>query len=101
MALGIRGVFSKGFARIHRANLINFGILPMELADEADYARIDQGDRLEIAGVVEALKANGGTLRVRNVTKNESFDVRLPLTRREADIILAGGLLNHTKSGAA
>jgi aconitate hydratase len=101
MALGIRGVLSKGFARIHRSNLINFGILPMEFADEADYGRIGQGDRLEIVGVLGALEANRGTLTVRNVTKKDTFDVRLPLTRREADIIAAGGLLNHTKGGAA
>jgi aconitate hydratase len=100
MALGIQGVLSKGFARIHRSNLINFGILPMEFANEADYTRVEQGDRLEIAGVRDALAANRGTLTVRNATRNESFEVRLPLTRREADIILAGGLLNHTKRSA-
>jgi len=100
MALGIQGVLSKGFARIHRSNLINFGILPMEFANEADYTRVEQGDRLEIAGVRDALAANRGTLTLRNATRNESFEVRLPLTRREADIILDGGLLNHTKRSA-
>jgi aconitate hydratase len=101
MSLGIQGVLSKGFARIHRANLINFGILPMELAEAADYDRIRQGDRLEIRDVITSLKQNRGTLTVRNLTKNETFQVKLPLTRREADIILAGGLLNYTKGGAA
>ncbi len=101
MALGVQGVLSKGFARIHRANLINFGILPMEFAQDADYERIEQGDRLEIAGVIGALKENRGTLAVRNLTKNETFEMRLPLSRREADIIVAGGLLNHTKSSVS
>jgi aconitate hydratase len=100
MALGIQGVLSKGFARIHRSNLINFGILPMEFARPPDYDRIEQGDRLEIAGVRDALTQNRGTLTVHNTTKGGSFEVNLPLTRREADIILAGGLLNHTKRSA-
>jgi aconitate hydratase len=101
MSLGVQGVFTKGFARIHRANLINFGILPMEFSKEADYGRIAQGDRLEIADVVASLKANRGALTVRNLTKGETLDVRLPLTRREADIILAGGLLSYTKGQAS
>ncbi len=101
MSLGVQGVFTKGFARIHRANLINFGILPMEFSNEADYGRIEQADRLEITDVVASLKANRGALTVRNLTKGETLDVRLPLTRREADIILAGGLLSYTKGQAS
>ncbi len=101
MSLGVQGVFTKGFARIHRANLINFGILPMEFHKKADYDRIEQGDRLEIPDVVASLRENRGVLTVRNLTKNETLEVRLPLTRREADIILAGGLLNHTKGAAS
>jgi aconitate hydratase len=101
MSLGVQGVLSKGFARIHRANLVNFGILPMEFAAATDYDRVRQGDRLEIRDVVASLKQNRGTLTVRNLTKNETFQVKLPLTRREADIILAGGLLNYTKGGAS
>ncbi len=100
MSLGVQGVFTTGFARIHRANLINFGILPMEFSEKTDYNRIEQGDRLEIPDVVASLRENRGVLTVRNLTKNETLEVRLPLTRREADIILAGGLLNHTKSAA-
>ena len=101
MSLGVQGVFSKGFARIHRANLVNFGILPMEFSKESDYDRIKQGDQLEIPDVGAALKQNRGTLTVRNLTKDETFQVKLPLTRREADIILAGGLLNYTKGSAS
>ena len=100
MSLGVQGVFTTGFARIHRANLINFGILPMEFHKKADYDRIEQGDRLEIPDVVASLRENRGVLTVRNLTKNKTLEVRLPLTRREADIILAGGLLNHTKGAA-
>ena len=101
MSLGVQGVLTKGFARIHRANLINFGILPMEFLAESDYARIEQGDRIEIHDVVAALKANRGTLTVKNTTKNETLEVRAALTRREADIILAGGLLNYTKGNTS
>lgn len=101
MSLGVQGVFTKGFARIHRANLINFGILPLEFSNEADYGRIEQGDRLEIADVVASLKENRGALTVRDLTKDETLEVRLPLTRREADIILAGGLLSYTKRRAS
>ncbi|MBN1916727.1 MAG: aconitate hydratase [Verrucomicrobia bacterium] len=100
MALGVQGVLAKGFARIHRSNLVNVGILPMEFASETGYNDIEQGDRIEIEGVRDALVQNRGALTVRNITRNASFDVRLPLTRREADIILAGGLLNYTKSAA-
>jgi aconitate hydratase len=94
--LGVRAVITKSFERIHSANLINFGIVPLLFADEADYDRIDQGDQVEIPGIRENIR-KGTTLTARNVTKGFDFAVRHTLTDRQIDIILAGGRLAHTK----
>ncbi len=94
--LGVRAVITKSFERIHSANLINFGIVPLLFGNEADYDRIDQGDRLEIPGFREAIR-KGGTFRARNVTKGFDFEVRHTLTDRQIDIVLAGGRLAYTK----
>ncbi|MDK9699462.1 MAG: aconitate hydratase [bacterium] len=96
MYLGIRAVLVKSFARIHLANLINFGILPLFFANEADYDRIEQGDELSIDVSNLALNAS---LTVKNVTKNESYDVKHPLKeQRQIDILKAGGTLSFVKS---
>ncbi|MDI6760623.1 MAG: aconitate hydratase [Candidatus Brocadiaceae bacterium] len=94
MHLGVKAVLAKSFARIHRVNLINAGILPLVLEGEASYDQIDQGDRLRLKGLREAIKAGKG-LTVTNVTKRKEILVNPQLTPREAAIILAGGLLNH------
>ena len=95
--LGIRAVIAKSFARIHQANLINNGILPMTFANEADYDRIDFGDELTLPGV-RALVENGSEEFVlHNATKNEDYKVLLPLTERQKGCILCGGLLNYTR----
>ena len=95
--LGIRAVVAKSFARIHQANLINNGILPMTFADEADYDRIDQGDELTLPGVRALVEAGSAEFTLRNVTKDEEYKVLLPLTERQKGCILCGGLLNYTR----
>ncbi|MGN0764808.1 MAG: aconitate hydratase [Aristaeellaceae bacterium] len=95
--LGIRAVVAKSFARIHQANLINNGILPMTFANEADYDRIDQGDELTLPGVRALVEAGSAEFTLRNVTKDEEYKVLLPLTERQKGCILCGGLLNYTR----
>ena len=98
--LGIRAVATKSFARIHQANLINNGILPMTFESEADYDRISQGDELELPGIRQAVEAGQETISLRNVTKNETYTMRMPLTERQKHMILAGGLICYTRSQA-
>jgi aconitate hydratase len=95
--LGLRMVIARSYARIHWQNLANFGILPLEFADEADYERVGQGDRLTVKGVRDALR-DGGELTVRNETRDEEYPVRHRLSPRQAAMVLAGGqipLLRH------
>ncbi|UFP95144.1 aconitate hydratase [Gloeobacter morelensis] len=96
MYLGVRAVIVKSFARIHRANLINFGILPLTFADEADHDGVDQGDQLRLEGIAEGLTT--GHFTVANLTKGTNFRADAQLTEREREVILAGGLLNKIKS---
>ncbi|MBQ3279270.1 MAG: aconitate hydratase [Clostridia bacterium] len=98
--LGIRAVAAKSFARIHQANLINNGILPLTFVDEKDYGKIDQGDTLSLPGVREAIAAGKEELELRNETKQESYRVLLPLSERQRGMILAGGLINFIRSEA-
>ena len=99
--LGIRAVAAKSFARIHQANLINNGILPLTFENEGDYDRIDQGDSLELPGIREKIAAGEERLTLRNVTKNESYSMLMPLTERQRGMILAGGLINFIRARAA
>ena len=93
MYLGVRAVIAKSLERIHAANLINFGILPLTFIHEQDYDAIDEADDLEIAGTRTAI-AEGTDLTVINKTKNTTFLVRCTLSERQKQIILAGGALN-------
>ncbi len=98
MFLGITAVIAKSFARIHRANLINFGILPLLFSSENDYTRIDQGDRIIIRNVLDSIKMRGDQhYIVENVTKGDSFAVVSNLTARDRELIVSGGLLPYTK----
>jgi aconitate hydratase len=97
--LGVSVVLVKAFARIHLANLINFGILPLTFVNPADYDGVAAGDRLEIPGVREAL-APGRTVTVRNATKGTTFEAAHPLNPRQIDILRAGGLLPFTRMQA-
>ena len=94
--LGIKGVIAKSFARIHMANLINSGILPMTFADEADDDKIDMMDTLVIDNLLDSVK-NDNSLIVKNVTKGTEFKVNFALSDRQRDIMALGGLLNYTK----
>ncbi len=96
LQLGVKGVLAKSFARIHMANLINSGIIPMTFVDEADYDMIDMEDELVLENAREQIKS-GGTMIIRNVTKGRDIKVKVSLSDRQVGIILAGGLLNYTK----
>ncbi|MBQ6796582.1 MAG: aconitate hydratase [Clostridia bacterium] len=96
--LGVKAVIVKSFARIHLANLVNAGIVPMTFVDPDDYDRVDQLDELRIPDIREALSA--GTATVINVTKGTEFTVKCEVSGRQRDILLAGGLLNYTKNNA-
>lgn len=98
MYLGVIGVIAKAFARIHLANLINWGIVPMVFADPSDHDRVFQGDLLEVPDVRKALTSGADELTVRNVTRGTTFTVRVSLNRRERDYLLAGGKLAHAKA---
>lgn len=97
MHLGVRAVAAKSFARIHRANLINFGILPLTFVDPLDYAELSESDELRIENVQSCLLAGDETLTVQNVTKGNSFQVKHGLTPRNVNIMIAGGLLNYIR----
>lgn len=94
--LGVKAVLVKSFARIHRANLINAGILPLTFADEADYDNISLGDELSIEGIIDDIR-NGRELTVKNLTNGKAIKVSCELSDRAVDIVLAGGLLSYTK----
>lgn len=95
--LGIRAVLVKSFARIHRANLINAGILPLTFVNEADYDKINQGDEIVLADVRADVEADMSKLTVVNKTTGVEIPVLCELTGRTKDIILAGGLLDYTR----
>lgn len=95
--LGIKAVLVKSFARIHRANLINAGILPLTFVNEADYDKISQGDEIVLDDVRKAIEADKTELIVVNKTTGAEIPVLCELTGRTKDIILAGGLLDYTR----
>jgi aconitate hydratase len=95
MYLGVKAVIAKSFARIHRANLINFGILPLEFVDQSDYDRLTLGAPLHIDGVPEALARGDKVLGVAH--QGGRFDVKADFTPRDREILIEGGLLNYTK----
>lgn len=98
--LGIKAVITKSFARIHVANLINAGIIPLVFKNEADYDSISTNDELELSGIRSAI-ANGETeFDVTNKSNGKSFTVMLDFSQRQRDMLLAGGLLNYTKQNA-
>ncbi|MHB0857422.1 MAG: aconitate hydratase [Anaerolineae bacterium] len=99
MFLGVQAVLVKSFARIHQANLINSGILPLVFADPADYDRLEQGDRLRIEDTYASLQA-GRPMAVVNETRGYRFEATYDLSARQVDILLAGGQLNAIKAGA-
>lgn len=99
MYMGVKAVIAKSLERIHNANLINFGIIPLNFKNEKDYEGIDQGDELEIPNVKKRLK-DGGTIVVENKTKGTEFEVTYDLSERQKMILLAGGTLAYMKKQA-
>ena len=94
--LGIKGVIAKSFARIHQANLVNSGILPLVFADEAVYDKIDMGDELVITDAINKLDANA-SFTITDKTKGFDFEVSIDVSERLKGVLKDGGLLNHTK----
>ncbi len=95
MYLGVKVVLAKSIERIHNANLVNFGILPLAFKNNEEYNGIDQNDALEMPNVIEEIKS-GKDVTVRNTTKNKEFKVTYHLSDREKEILFAGGLLPLT-----
>lgn len=98
--LGLRAVLTKGFARIHSQNLINFGVLPLTFIETADYDALQTGDILRLSGLRQALQA-GPELQVENVTQGQTFRVRHALSLRQVQFLLRGGLINWMKEQLA
>jgi len=96
MYLGLKAVVARSFARIHAANLVNFGILPLILEPDADDSLFAVGDAWCIAGVRQALR-EGAPLTVQNLTRGTRFQVHYHLTPRQVEVVLAGGLLNYLR----
>jgi len=97
MYMGVKAVIAKSIERIHNANLINFGILPLNFKDDSDYEKIEQGDDLEIGDIKKALK-ECKNLVVKNKTKGTEFEVGYNLSDRQKDVLLAGGTLAYMKN---
>ena len=97
MFMGTKTVIAKSFERIHTANLINFGIIPLTFKNDKDYDKIDQGDDIEISKVRENIDS-GKKIVVKNLTKNIEFEVEYNLSDRQREIILAGGTLAYMKN---
>lgn len=91
--LGVRAVFSKSFARIHKSNLVNNGIIPLTFKYEADYDDIDKRDEMEIPNLLKQIEKT--TIIVENKTKNKQYEMELKLSGRQIEIIKSGGLLNY------
>mgnify|MGYP000016495548 CR=1 FL=1 len=99
--LGVKAVLVKSFARIHRANLINAGILPLTFVNEADYDKIGQGDELSLENVRQDIIDGKSKLTIVNKSKNAEIPVLCELSGRTKDIVLAGGLLDYTREQLA
>ena len=100
MYLGIKAIIAMSFARIHRDNLINFGILPLIFVNKADYDNLENNNSLEIKGIRKILNDNEHRIKIKNLSKNFIFEVTHDLSEREIRIILSGGKLNYTKNSA-
>jgi aconitate hydratase len=97
MFLGVKAVIAKSFERIHSANLINFGIIPLTFKTESDYDEIEAGDEIQIPNIRKVISKNA-PLIVKNITKKKDFEVNYELSERQRNIILAGGMLSYIKN---
>ena len=98
--LGVRAVIAESFARIHKSNLINFGILPLELKDPADRSAFRPGDKLRMTRL-ESLIGRGSIIPIQNLTQGKTVETRVNVTPRLAQILLAGGLLSYARAKLA
>ncbi|NQU05607.1 MAG: aconitate hydratase, partial [Calditrichaeota bacterium] len=98
MYLGVKAVIVKSFARIHFANLINFGIVPLEFDNPDEYDTLNQGDNLKITGLLEGLST--GEVYLDNLTNGARIKLKVSLSSRQAEVIKAGGLLAFTKQNS-
>lgn len=96
--LGVKFVIAKSFARIHRSNLINSGILPLVFENPADYDTVEIGDKLVIDNAVDQVKNGGGKIVVKNITKNKEYVTASGFSDYESDMILHGGKINLIKA---
>jgi len=96
MYLGVKAVIAKSFARIHRGNLINFGILPLAFSEPSDFEKIERGDEIEIPNLRSAV-ASGNTVDLIVKRTGDKITIVHNLTPRQVEIILAGGLLNYIR----
>ena len=94
--LGVRAVVAKSFARIHAANLINAGIMPLTFQNAEDYDKLTQGDQLSLSGVWQGMES--GVMTLTDETTGEKIAVTCSFTERQKDILKAGGLLAYTRS---
>jgi aconitate hydratase len=95
--LGVKAVVAKSFARIHAANLINAGIMPLTFKNPDDYDKINQGDKLTMENIFAGM--DSGEITLLDETTGEKFTLVCNFTERQKDILKAGGLLQYTKKG--
>jgi aconitate hydratase len=100
MYLGVRAVLAKDFARIHEANLVNFGVAPLKFMDAKDYERIKQGDEIEIRELRDSLES-GEPIRAKNLTRDFDFQLTHGLSERQVEMLLAGGLIRWIRKTLA
>lgn len=98
MFLGVKAVLAKSFERIHAANLVNFGILPLVFASTSDYDSLDRGSKIKADGIINALDT-GENIVLEDRTTGKKIEMKYCLSDRQKAIIKAGGLLNYTKQG--
>jgi aconitate hydratase len=99
MYLGVKAVIAKTIERIHQANLVNFGIVPLLFEDPADYDSVESGDKIEIPEIRKAIEEVKKDILAKNITKSKEYRLKLFLTDRQRKIILEGGLLPYTAKG--
>ncbi|MBW2975544.1 aconitate hydratase, partial [Candidatus Woesearchaeota archaeon] len=100
MYLGIKAVIARSFARIHKSNLINFGILPLEFVNKEDYDNTEKGDMLELENIISQLRENKNILIKDKKDEKKDIELRYSLSQREKEIIIAGGKLNYIKENS-
>jgi aconitate hydratase len=97
MYLGVKMIIAKSIERIHKANLINFAVLPAEFENPADYEKIGAGDELEVKNLNDAIKSSDSII-VKDKTGGFEFKCSIKLSGRDREILLAGGMLNYTRN---